>query len=144
MTPRYGYSATCGRGTPAKATEQPTVVLPGPNTITADLVGPTPESASHLQIMFAICHGHQVVCIQLVRETMGRCSKPHTWSELANVSCKTVHEKIIEKMREDPSLTDASVRPQSRQGCAKLCLGLSAAEKVAHEVPQNTNLVETN
>ena len=78
---------------------------------------------------------------------MGRCSKSHTRSELANVSGKTVHEKIKEKRREDPSLSNASVRPRSRQRCANSGLGLGAAEKVAQKVPHltsNTNLMQTN
>ena len=40
-----------GRGTPAKVTEQPTVVLPGPNTMTADLVGPTPKVNHHFRAL---------------------------------------------------------------------------------------------
>ena len=43
VTPRYGYSETCGRGTPAKVTKQMGISLAGPNTIATDLVGTTPK-----------------------------------------------------------------------------------------------------
>ena len=117
MTPRYGYSATCGRGTAAKVTEQPTVVLPGPNTITADLVGPTTKvnrrlrahSATTSQVTCRSCSQSATAtkssAYNWCEKTMGRCSKLHTRSELANVGRKTVHEKIKEKRHRERERT---------------------------------------
>ena len=134
MTPRYGYSATWGRGTPAKVTE----------TMTADLVRPTPKVNRHFR---ATLQPHRKSLADQVRSLLRPTSRLHTTVARNDGEMQQVAHQERTGQWQDPSLSDDSVKPQSRQRCANSVLGLGPAEEVAHEVPHltsNTNLMETN
>ena len=116
--------------TPAKVTAQMGASLAGPNTMAADLVGP----AGHLQIVLAIRHHHEVISVQLVRETM-MGQEEHARYRLPNVRSQGVDEQIEKQRGENSPLSDPTVSPWSGEKCTTSNLRLSVTEEMAHEMP---------